>query len=168
MKNAAIKMLFVLLGVSLAVSCSNNPYTPASMPTDQTISASPAKEILINDGRLDKPYVTLGQLEYTLKRYTSAFINRAGLRKQAIDFLKIEAFIKYGDKVDAIVDTQVQESTEEREDGALSVTHVQGTAVSFKPDKKVLTKHPTRRKVKLSKTTTIPREILITPSEILK
>jgi hypothetical protein len=166
MKNAAIRMLFVLLGISLAVGCSNNPFTPALMPTNQTISASPAKEILINDGHLDKPYVTLGQLEYTLKRYTSAFINRTELRKQAIDFLKIEAFIKYGDKVDAIIDTQVQESTEEREDGTLSVTHVQGTAVSFKPDKKVFAKHPTRRKEKSSKTK--PEEIIITPSEILK
>ena len=169
MKSTATRAFLVLFGALLVVSCSNNAFAPASIFTDQ---ANPTKEILINDGRFDRPYIMLGQVEYTLKGYTSIFVNQIDLRNQAIDFFKKEALAKYGDNVDAIIDTKVQESTEQGYDGTLSVTHLQGVAISFKPDKKTISKqkHRTKRKAKntFQKTNPQEQEIEITPSEILK
>lgn len=177
-------MLFVISGTLLAVNCTNKPIKPASVVTEQTTSPHPAQEILINDDRFDKPYILLGQIEYTLKRYTPILVNQRVLRGEAIKYLKKEALVKYGDKVDAIIDTKVQERTEKGHNVPLSITHVQGIAISFKPEEpeeKTFARHGTKRKAKSLKNTfrqskpsksTLSRpkshEIIITPSEILK
>jgi len=99
------------------------------------------------------------------------FVDQIELRNQAIALLKQEALARYGDKVDAIIDTQVQESTIEGYDNPLSVTHVQGIAIAFDPEKKTIARRSIKRKAKSPKSTlreTQPQEIEITPSEILK
>jgi hypothetical protein len=178
---ATTRMFFVLFATLLVVSCSNNPFMQSSIFNDQKNPPNSTKEILINDGRYDRPYVILGQIEYTLKRYIPVFDNKIELRAQALDLLKKEALSKYGDKVDAIIDTNIQESTEEGYDAPLSVTHVQGVAVSFISETKTPVKQRIKQKTKPPRnsshnpkpsknTLSKPKsqEIEITPSEILK
>jgi hypothetical protein len=182
MKYAGIKMLFVIFSILLAVSCRNNPSKEtASVATRQTPLPNPPspKEILINDDRYDKPYTILGPIEYTLKRNTSTFVNQIELRNQAIDFLKQNALARYGNKVDAIMKVNVQEIIQKSYVNPLSITHIQGIAISFKPE--YSPKHKTKHKAKSSKNKfskakwikgtsrkTKSDKIKITPSELLK
>jgi hypothetical protein len=176
MKRVGTRIFFVIFGVLFIVGCRNNPITNASSTetsstvTSQTALSNADKEILINDGRYDRPYEILGQVEYTLEKPSSSN-NQIQLRTEGIDLLKKEALTKYGDKVDAIIDTKIQESKEEGYDNPLSITHVDGIAISFKPEEKVVAGHKTKHRAKSSKKIlrkTKPQEIKITPSEILK
>lgn len=177
MKYAATKILLVFFAVLVVSSCSNKTYKPASIATNQTTLPNPSTEILINNGRYNRPYTILGSIEYTLKRYASIFVGQIELRNQAIALLKQEAFAKYGDQVDAIIEVKVEESTGEGYDAPLSVTHVWGIAVSFKPKTKHKAKSAKKRphKAKSAKNTlrktkprSKPQEREITPSEILR
>ncbi|MEQ1557919.1 MAG: hypothetical protein ABL933_03130 [Methyloglobulus sp.] len=179
MKHIGKRLFIILISSQLIASCSNNPVQTESVVTEPKVEAStPAKEILINNGRFDKPYTSLGQIEYTLKSPTPA--DQSELRSQAIDSLKKEAFLRYGEKVDAIIDTKVQESLESGEN-PVAVTSVQGTAVSFAPEKEKLEKRKSTRKVhhkkhkakktawkkqSVKKVTT--EQTKITPTEMLK
>jgi hypothetical protein len=181
MKHADTRAIFILLSTLLVVGCNNNPFTTSSIFTDQTSTPYPSKEILINNGSFNKPYIVLGPVEYTLKRYISIFVDQVALRNQAIAFLKQEALSSYGGKVDAISDLVVEESTEEGYDGQLSVTYVKGIAIAFKPEgnaanhkskhKTKSSKKNTSRKAKPSKNASRKvesKERKITQSEILK
>ena len=167
MKYAATRILLVFFAALVASSCSNITYKPASIITDQTTLPNPSKEILINNGRYKRPYAILGSIEYTLKRYASIFVGQIELRNQAIALLKQEAFAKYGDQVDAIIKVKVEESTGEGYDAPLSVTHVRGIAVSFKPKTKHKAKSA-KNTLRKTKPNSKPQEREITPSEILK
>ncbi|WP_411727903.1 hypothetical protein, partial [Methyloglobulus sp.] len=125
------------------------------------------------EGRVNKPYIALGPIEYTLKWYDYFFVGQVELRNQAVDYLKQEALARYGDQVDAIIDVEVEESLEK----GSNVTHVREIAISFKHE----TKHKAepskkgRHKAKSAKNTlrktkprSKPQEREITPSEILK
>lgn len=170
MNCAATRILLVFFSAVLVISCSENPFTHSPIFTNDTAFPNASKEILVSDSRFDRPYTILGPIETTQKKYTSIFVDQIELRNQAITLLKQQALAKYGDKVDAIIDTQVRESTEGY-DEPLSVTHVQGIAIAFDPEKKTLPRKSVKRKVKSPKGAlreTQPQEIEITPSEILK
>jgi hypothetical protein len=171
MNYSVTRILLNFFGILLVVGCTYNPFSSSSIFPAQTTAPYSSKEIPVTVGRYDEPYITLGPIEFTLKKYTSFFLNQIDLRNQAIDFLKQEALARYGNKVDAIIDLVIQESTEEGYDGSLSVTHIQGIAIAFKPEIKAIAKHKTRHKSKSSKNTSRKHkqeEIEITPSEILK
>ena len=175
MKLAVTKIVLLFLAVAITIGCSSNLFTPSSLPNN---ASYPGKEILINNERYDKPYETLGAIEYTLKKNTSIFVNQIELRNLAIANLKQAAKAKYGDKVDAIVDFKVVENTQENYDEKLSITHVQGTAIAFLPEIKPIAKQKAKYKAKPPNSKSKPHkggvdknqteEIEITPSELLK
>ncbi len=178
MNCAATRILLVFFSAVLLISCSENPFTHSPIFTGETRLPNPPKEILVSDSRFDRPYTMLGPIEITQKKYSSVFTDKIELRKQAIAMLKQEALARYGNKVDAIIDTQVTENTLTGYDDAMSVTHVQGIAIAFDTEKKPTARRSIKRKVsspthkaKSSRNTareTRPRDIEITPSEILK
>lgn len=146
----------------------------------------PAEEILISNEQFNKPYRILGPVEYTLKTRPSIFSSRLGVREQAIDLLKQQTYAKYGDDVDAIIDTRVEENTVNDYNGQLNITHIEGLAISFLPEttkqgksagksggrsKKSAKKILVIKKTKPSKRASGKSdtgEIEITPEEILK
>jgi hypothetical protein len=171
----------MLLGALLAASCDHNIFSPPSIFTDSAAPSPPSKLILVTNGPINKPYIKLGLVEYTLKRYTSVLVSQNDLRNQAIEALKQEALDKFGDRVDVIMNIKIEESTEGGYDAPLSVTYVRGTAVAFDPGAKKVTKHRTKHKGKSAKNTSRktkpsknavrkaePAEREITQSEILK
>lgn len=175
MKLAVLRTYFVFLAILLNTGCSNNDFFVSS--PFSTNPSYPTKEILINNGRYDKPYETLAPIEYTLKKQTSFFVDQLELRNQAIDYLKQAALARYGNKVDAIVDVKVEENTEDNFDGKLSITHVQGVAIAFIPEAKTINKNkaksskniPSRIKsTKNGSNKSQTEDIEITPSELLK
>lgn len=176
-KLAVIRIFLVLIMPMFAISCSDDPFLPSSEFADLP---SQTKEILINNGRYDKPYETLGPIEYTLKTSTSTPVNQIGLRNRAIAILKQEALAKYSAKTDAIVDVKVVESIEESDEEKLNIIEVSGIAIAFIPEPKPVTKQKIKPKAKPSpnktkplkngsgKTQTEDQDIEITPSELLK
>lgn len=171
MNYSVTRILLIFFGILLVVACNSNPFAPSSIFTDQTAAPYLSKEIPVTVGQYKQAYVTLGSVDYALKKYTSFFVNQVDLRNQAIGFLKQEALARYGDKVDAIIDLEVHESTEDGYDGALNVTNTQGIAIAFKPEIKSISKRKTKQKAKPSKNTSRKHkqeEVEITPSEILK
>jgi hypothetical protein len=183
MKYVVSRIFFVLFVALFVVSCGNNPFAPsAAIFTDRSVSSYPTKEILITEGDADSPYTTLGPIEYTLISDFSIFAGQADLRNQAIDYLKQKAKATYGNRVDAIIDIEFQENTEEGYFGP-SNTSVKGIAIAFKSGAKALAKPKTKHKAKSSKHNTSKaksvsnaarktkpnsQEPEITPSEILK
>jgi hypothetical protein len=175
MKLAVTRIVPIFLVTVIFIGCSNNFFTTSSSTSNPAYSG---KEILINNERYDKPYETLGPVEYTLKKDTSIFVTQIELRNLAIDNLKQEAKAKYGDEVDAIVDFKVVENSQESYDAKLSIIHVQGIAIAFIPEIKPIAKHKPKYKAKStssraksskggnSKNQT--EDIEITPSELLK
>ncbi|NOS75476.1 MAG: hypothetical protein HOP36_13300, partial [Methyloglobulus sp.] len=114
MKYAVSRIFFVLFVALCAVSCGNNSFAPsASIFTDPSTQPYLTKEILITEGGVDSPYATLGPIEYTLSSDFSIFADQTDLRYQAIDYLKQKAWNRYGNKVDAIIGIEFQESTQE-------------------------------------------------------
>jgi hypothetical protein len=91
----------------------------------------PAEEILISNEQFNKPYKILGPVEYTLKTRPTIFSSQIGIREQAIDLLKQQTYARFGDDVDAIIDTRVVENTINDSNGRLSITHIEGLAISF-------------------------------------
>lgn len=183
MKYVVSRIFLVLFVALFVVSCSNNPFAPsASIFTDPATSPYPTKGILIIEGDSDSPYITLGPIEYTLISDLSIFAGQTDLRNQAIDYMKQKARNRYGNRVDAIIGIEFQESTE---DGyfAPSITSVKGIAIAFKSEEKALAKPKTKHRAKSSrhntskaksannasrKTKPNSQEPEITPSEILK
>jgi hypothetical protein len=170
LKLATIRIFLIFLMPLFTISCSYDMFAPDSEVAELTPQA---KEILINNGRYDKPFETLGSVEYSLKTSASTPVNQQELRNQAVAFLKQTALAKYSEKVDAIVDVKVVESTEENYTGKLSIIDVSGIAVAFIPEATPATKQKIKSKAKPSKNLAHKpkiksEEIEITPSEILK
>ncbi len=180
MNYVAARILIVFFGAVVIASCSENPFTSPLMLTDEATLPDSPKEILVSDSRFDKPYTILGPVETTQKKKSSIFVGQIELRNKAVALLKQAALVKYGDKVDAIIDTQVVESTVKNDDIPLSVTYVRGIAIAFIPEARTSAKNKTKSKVKTSKSAirSTPfkgganknpaQEIQITPSELLK
>ncbi|WP_411726039.1 hypothetical protein, partial [Methyloglobulus sp.] len=72
----------------MASSCNSDPFSSFSIFTDQATLPYPPKGILIIEGRVNKPYIALGPIEYTLKWYDYFFVGQVELRNQAVDYLK--------------------------------------------------------------------------------
>jgi hypothetical protein len=185
MHYTSARILLVFFGAVLIISCSENPFTNNSIvttdPSSNTRKEILAKEILVSDSRFDKLYTILGPIEIIQKNYMAPSVDQIQLRNQAITLLKQEAYAKYGDKVDGIIDTQVQESTLKDYDGPIKVTRIHGVAVAFNTEIKSIAKRIVKHKAASSK---IPsrkakssrnslresqqEDIEITPAEILK
>lgn len=91
-----------LIGISsafLLLGCTSNP------PNQVDNLKTPTKEILIFEGDASHAYVVLGTVEYTLEG-TSIYDNHTDTSKAAREGLKKAAFTKYGEKVDAIINTK--------------------------------------------------------------
>lgn len=181
MKLAVLRIAIVLSVVIAPNGCSNYISMPSSALTNQP---QPTKEILISYGRYDKPYEILGAIEYTLKN-NSTPDDQNKFWDQAIEFLKLEALKKYGNKVDAIVDVEIVESTEDINGENVNIILAKGVAIAFNSGIKPTVKHkvryrvrhkpkstkPTSSKIKPAKKTpskTQTEDIEITPSELLK
>jgi hypothetical protein len=181
MRLSVMRIILLLLVVMLSNGCSDSFLTPAPMLSAQS---HPTKEILISYGRYDKPYETLGPIQYSLKT-TSIPDDHIELWDQAIDFLKQEALAQYGNKVDAIVDVEIEERTNKNGGEDSNIIYVQGTAIAFTPGKKPTIKHKVKYKVrnkakpskpaanKIKPTKKVPGktqvdEIEFSPSELLK
>lgn len=186
MKYSTTRIILIFFVALVASSCNSDPFSSFSIFTEQATLPYSPKEILIIEGRdNNKPYITLGPIDYTLKWYTTFFVDQAELRNQAIDSLKQEALAKYGDQVDAIIDVEMEENTEGNYYAPLSITHARGIAIAFNPGRKPLTKpkskhkaapskkgthkaKPAKNTLRKTKTRSKPQEREITPSEILK
>jgi hypothetical protein len=179
------RILLVFFSALLIISCSENPFSNSSIvpadPSANTRKEILAQEILVSDSRFDRPYTILGSIETTQKNYITPSVDPIQLRNQAITLLKQEAYSRYGDKVNGIIDTQVQESTLKDYDGPIKVTRIRGVAVAFNPEIKPIAKRIVKRKATVPKITSRkvrpskntvresqPEDIEITPSEILK
>jgi hypothetical protein len=173
MKKAFIRIQLILLGFGLVGCYPNQTSMFSSAP-------SPGKGILINNERYYKPHVTLGPVEYTLRKNASLFEDQIELRNQAIDLLKQTALARFGQQVDAIEDVKVTESNSA--DGLnqkLNVTNVKGIAIAFVPEAGDSVKSKNRAKsvrspVRRGKPSNSvvhkenSEDVTITPSEILK
>jgi hypothetical protein len=177
----------IILMAFISNGCSNSISRPAPLAISQskpTYKPSPAKEILITYGRYEKPFTKLGPVEYTLKTPSTTDDNFE-LWDQAIEFLKQAALTRFGNKVFAIVNVEIAESTEVSNDEQFNIIHAKGIAISFSPGARPAVKHRAKHKAKpASKTTAnkakpanekkVPEksqpeeEIEITPSELLK
>jgi hypothetical protein len=185
MKLAVMRTILILLVTLTSNGCSSNHLTDHPDITVEPQS-QPAKEILVTYACYDKPYETLGLIEYTLKS-TSTSGDQIELWDQSIDFLKSAALSRYGNKVDAITEVELAESEEENNGKSLNIIHVQGVAISFnggiKPENKNKVKYKARYKKKpksknpkstsrikpSKKAPDKPEEdIEISPSELLK
>jgi hypothetical protein len=93
----------------------------------------------VTEGDLNKKYTILGKVEHTMDKGRSVYADGMKAQKEVQEFLKKEAFTKYGDKVDAIINTKVLESVKGGFWGAVggaygahSVgTSAEGIAISF-------------------------------------
>jgi hypothetical protein len=102
---------------------------------------------LVTDGDLNKPYEILGSVEYKLTGQ-SLYSTQTSLdgspasevAKEAKEMLRRVAYTKYGDRVDAIINTKVVGGYEGGFAGAFAgvyggktgVVQAEGIAVSFK------------------------------------
>ena len=144
MRKISLTIIFFFT-ISLLSGCAENNY---SSRHTGTTPPPPAEEILINNEQFNKPYKILGPVQYTLRSRPSLFSNQLDLREQAIDLLKQQTYAKYGDEVDAIIDTRVEEITDVDAQGKLSVTHIEGVAISFLPGNATVDKPPAKGMVK--------------------
>ncbi len=123
-----IAIIFFTSFGALFVGCANTNSLTSGLTTNPPL---PAEEILIDNEEFKKPHRVLGPVQYTLKAKPSLFTNQLDLREQAIDILKQQTYAKYGDEVDAITDTKVEESTSTDAEGKVSIVNIQGVAISF-------------------------------------
>jgi hypothetical protein len=180
-------MMAIILMAMLSNGCSNSPSNPVPVIVSQsnpTHEPNPAEEILVTYGRYDKPFARLGPVEYTLKNPSTTDDNFE-LWDQAIEQLKQAALTRFGDKVDAIINVEIVESTESSIIEQFNIIHAKGIAISFTPGTRPSVKHRAKYKArppsKQSSNKTKPsipkkapekaqpeEEIEISPSELLK
>lgn len=173
MKQAVLRLLYIFLISFLVTGCESGLFQQSPFFSSRF---QPTKQVLINNGRYDKPYEILGPVSYKLTKNTSVFVDQLELRNEAIDSLKQEAIARYGSAVDAIVDVKVNENLVQG-NVEENVTLVQGLAIAFIPSAKSNTKPKPKARPKTKSTAKPkpiyhlepkPRDINITPSEILK
>lgn len=143
-------------GIILTVAgCADTVMSPSALFKSPAQTPRPAEEILINNSDFNKPYKILGPVQYTLKSQVSLFSDQIELREKAIDLLKNQTYALYGDEVDAIIDTKVEESTADNIEGKFSIIRIQGVAVSFEDEanqsEKTAVKRVYKRKHKSAK-----------------
>ncbi len=192
MKFSVEKFIIALMGTMLITSCSNDSFSPPSIFTDQSAASYPVKNIFATEGDISSPYITLGNVEYTLQSNFAFFSDQSSLHNQAIEKLKQEAVARYGDRVDAIINLEFQDSGEQSGYFSPTLTYVRGLAIAYKetggarPYSKTKRKHKGKStksspaKTKSPRNTPAPsrstpaksspdmEEPEITPSELLK
>ncbi len=184
MKYVAYRFIFVLVGALFMASCSNDPSTPFSFYPDQSTPAYPTKNIHVTEGGINSPYTALGPVEYTLTSNFPAFSDPPTLRYQAIENLKQAAVARFGPRVDAIINVQLQENLEQSGYFSPATIYARGIAIAYKDGTKPYSKSKRKHKVKSSKSSAgkakssdkSPRKPApdeqddpqITPSEMLK
>jgi hypothetical protein len=177
-------IMAIILMAMLSNGCSNSfsRPVPAIASQSNTAEPSPTKEILVTYGRYDKPFTRLGPVEYTL-RNPSTIEDNFDLWDQAIEQLKLTALTRFGNKVDAIINVEIVESTESSIIEQFNIIHAKGIAIAFTPGTRPTFKHRAKYKAKPSSNKTKPsirkkvpenpqpeeeEEIEISPSELLK
>lgn len=107
----ANRMLRVVVALGLlgftGFGCIAQKAPPA---TSEALLKTPTREILVTDGDLNKPYDILGELECTLTGKSVYSLGSHGSSKEIKDMLRKVAFTKYGERVDAIINTKTVES----------------------------------------------------------
>jgi hypothetical protein len=187
-KVALLQVVGIISVATLLNACSTSISKPVPL-TDNSASATPqapqTKEILIVYGHYDKPYTKLGTIEYTLTDASTPNeeTDQYELWDQAIEHLKQRALDKYGDKVEALTNVEIVESTAENSGSQSKHIHAKGIAISFAPGTRPIIRHKAQNKAKPppkptaikakppKKTADKPQtdeEIEITPSELLK
>ena len=144
-RSSKILVALWLLGIT-SFGCSAQKAPPA---TDEAMLTTPTKDILVTDGDLNKSYDILGEVECTLtgKSVYSTNTSLSGgaspeVTKEAKDMLRKVAYTKYGDKVDAIINSKVSGGTQGGFWGMLGgaygaptgIVNAQGIAISFKKE----------------------------------
>jgi hypothetical protein len=104
--------IFVILSITFQLSgCgSNKNAKPATDPiaSNEMALPEPTKEILVTEGDINKKYMILGEIKYKSDKGSSVYSNQIEARKHAKENLKKAAFAKYGNKLDAIINTHVE------------------------------------------------------------
>lgn len=134
MRCIGVTRVLFCLGILTAAGCADTGMSPSALFKSPAQTPRPAEEILINNSDFNKPYKILGPVQYTLKSQVNLFSDQIELREKAIDFLKTQTYDQYGDEVDAIIDTKVEESTADNIEGKFSIIRIQGVAVSFEDE----------------------------------
>ena len=81
----------------------------APQATNETSLKTPTKDILVTSGDFNKPYDILGEVECTLAGQDVTVAVAGGapqVTKDVKDMLRKVAFTKYGEQVDAIINTK--------------------------------------------------------------
>lgn len=81
----------------------------APQATNEASLKTPTKDILVTSGDFTKPYDILGEVECTLTGQTMTVAVSGGppaATKEIKDLLRKVAFTKYGERVDAIINTK--------------------------------------------------------------
>jgi hypothetical protein len=150
-RRARRALLYAALLLALAGCSAQRSAAPTASVGDASTSAAqlkiPTREILVTDGDLNKPYEILGSVEYKLTGQ-SLYSTQTSLdgspasevAKEAKEMLRRVAYTKYGDRVDAIINTKVVGGYEGGFAGAFAgvyggktgVVQAEGIAVSFK------------------------------------
>ena len=98
-------VLFGCSGVEKAPEATNE----APQATDEAQLKTPTKDILVTSGDFTKPYDILGEVECTLTGQDATVAVAGGppeATKDIKDLLRKVAFTKYGERVDAIINTK--------------------------------------------------------------
>jgi len=85
------------------------PATKAPQATDEASLKTPTKHILVTSGDFTKPYDILGEVECTLTGQDATVAVAGGppqATKDIKNLLRKVAFTKYGEQVDAIINTK--------------------------------------------------------------
>jgi len=112
----ANRMLRVVVALGLlgftGFGCIAQKTQKAPPATSEALLKTPTREILVTDGDLNKPYNILGEVECTLTGKSMYSLGSPGRSKEIKDMLRKVAFTKYGEQVDAIINTKTIESIE--------------------------------------------------------
>jgi hypothetical protein len=107
-----VRILPILLISLTIISCNGSknakPETTTPVADSDASLREPTKEIMVTEGDVSKKYTILGEVDYKSDKGSSVYSNQIEARKQAKEGLKKVAFSKYGNKVDAIINTKVE------------------------------------------------------------
>lgn len=112
--NSNTILLSVLFVVLFAISgCAGKEYNTTT--TDKTNLIEPTKKIFIFNGDTSRPYDILGEVSYTSEGEslygTNSVLNGPTASPELKIMLKKVAFTKFGEKVDAVINTDMQGHT---------------------------------------------------------
>ena len=106
--NRRLRVVVVALGLLgfTGFGCIAQKAQKAPPATNEVLLKTPTREILVTDGDLNKPYDILGEVECTLTGKSLSSMVSHGSSKEIKDMLRKVAFTKYGERVDAIINTK--------------------------------------------------------------